>query len=82
MHTQNKAPAGSGAAMLYTRPHYNRTRNALNSQFNKALLPAPVAILSRIGIKPKAANNAGYWLMRCPFHKGGEEKTPAYPCTR
>ncbi len=34
MHTQNKA-ARLGAAMHFTRPHYNRTRNALNSQSNE-----------------------------------------------
>ncbi|CAG0994353.1 DNA primase [Methylophilaceae bacterium] len=42
--------------------------------FNKALLPMPVAVLARIGIKPRTANRAGYWQVCCPFHKGGEEK--------
>ncbi len=33
MYRQNKA-ARLGAAMQYTRLHYNRTRNAPNSQFS------------------------------------------------
>lgn len=37
----------------------------------------PVVILARIGIKPNAANGAGYWLIACPFHKAGTEKNPS-----
>ena len=80
MHTQNKAARLGAAGLASTRRpmssyrKVNRSTQFNQGAFNKALLPAPVAILSRIGIKPKAANSADYWLMRCPFHKGGEEK--------
>lgn len=80
MHAKKRNPLGPAGGLTPTRKPMSSYRKANRStqfnqgHFNKALLPMPVAVLARIGIKPKVANNAGYWLVRCPFHKGGEEK--------
>lgn len=42
--------------------------------FDKSLLPMPISVLVRLGIKPGSANRAGYWLVKCPLHKGGKEQ--------
>ena len=47
------------------------------NRFIKARLPAPISVLARLGITPKAANNAGYWLVKCPLHKNGKEQHPS-----
>ena len=80
MDTQYKAARLGAAGLTPTHKPMSSYRKANRSSkfnqgvFNKALLPTPVAVLSRLGIKPKAANSAGYWLIKCPLHKGGEEK--------
>lgn len=78
MYTQKRNPPGVAGCMPARKQvgsYRKANRSSFNQgQFNKVALPPPVAVLARIGIKPKPANSAGYWLVRCPFHKGGEEK--------
>ncbi len=74
MYTTNNKGAPRNGTPSTPRGKANCYRHFNQGQFNKALLPMPVTVLARIGIKPKAANTAGYWLIRCPLHKGGEEK--------
>lgn len=45
--------------------------------FNRSLLPMPIVVLQRFGIKPGKANRGGYWILCCPFHKDGKEKNPS-----
>ena len=78
MHTTNNKGAPWNGTPSTPRGKANRYSRFNQGQFNRALLPMPVAMLARIGIKPKAANSAGYWLMRCPLHKGGEEKNASF----
>ncbi len=80
MHTIKQNPLGPAGGLTPTSKPMSSYRKANRSTqfnqgaFNKAALPAPAAVLARMGIKPKAANSAGYWLIKCPLHKGGEEK--------
>ena len=81
MHTaKQNPPMGSAGTLASTHQKIGSYRKTSPSSkfnqgsFNRALLPLPVTVLTRIGIKPNTANNAGYWLIKCPFHKGGEEK--------
>lgn len=46
-------------------------------QFNKDRLLEPVAVLNLLGIKIGKKNPAGYWILCCPFHAGGQEKNPS-----
>ena len=46
-------------------------------KFDRKLLPSPLAILNLVGMKPGKTNPAGYWILRCPFHKNGQEKHPS-----
>jgi hypothetical protein len=51
------------------------TTNCPNQgKFNRGLLPMPVAVLGRVGIKLGPANRAGYCLVKCPLHKNGKER--------
>jgi hypothetical protein len=74
MHTTNNKGAPRNGTPSTPRGKANRYNRFNQGQFKKASLPMPVAVLARIGISPKGANSAGYWQVRCPFHKGGEEK--------
>jgi hypothetical protein len=47
-------------------------------RFEKSLLPMPIAVLHRLGIKPGPANRSGYWLVKCPLHKKGKEQHPSF----
>ncbi len=78
MNTTNSKGAPLNGTPSTPRGKANRYRHFNQGQFNKALLPMPVALLARMGIKPKAANSAGYWLIKCPLHKGGEEKNASF----
>jgi hypothetical protein len=73
-HAGGRGRGGLTPSRMSSCHKTNHSGSFNQGAFNKALLPAPVAILARLGIKPKVANGAGYWLIRCPFHKGGEEK--------
>ena len=39
--------------------------------------PSPLSVLTTLGIKPASTNRAGYFIIRCPFHKNGQEKDPS-----
>ncbi len=72
-------PCRAGELTPTTTPKASYRKANSSSYFNqgrfcKELLPMPVAVLARIGIKPKAANSAGYWQVRCPLHKDGMER--------
>ncbi len=71
--TNNKGAPRNGTPPT---PHgkANRYRHFNQGIFNKAALPAPAAVLARMGIKPGRANAGGYMQIACPFHKAGEEK--------
>jgi CHC2-type zinc finger protein len=59
---------------------YNNLSSNLKSnwgRFNKAKMLYPIAVLDILGIKPGKANAGGYWKIRCPFHKNGQEKNPS-----
>ena len=71
--TNNKAAPWNGTAST-PRGKANRPARFNQGQFDKAALPAPVAILQRIGIKPSRTNAGWYMQIACPFHKAGEEK--------
>ena len=44
-------------------------------KFNRSALPAPAVVLRKLDITPPgSANSAGYFLLRCPFHKNGQEQ--------
>lgn len=70
-------PAGGRGKCYHTHPKANRSGRFNQGQFNRAALPAPIAVLQRLGIRPKSANHSGYWQIRCPFHKGGDERNPS-----
>ena len=57
---------GVGSSYATNRPDQGR--------FNRGLLPMPVAVLARVGIKLGPANRAGYCLVKCPLHKNGKER--------
>jgi hypothetical protein len=50
------------------------TKRFDKNRFIKAQLPAPISVLARLGITPKSAGRAGYWLVKCPLHKNGKEQ--------
>jgi hypothetical protein len=55
-----------------------RTQKLYKGRFNRALLPAPLIVLNQLGIHPGKINARGYWRLRCPFHKNGEELNPSF----
>lgn len=71
---QKENPAGGRGRCYHTHGKANRSGRFNQGQFDKSALPAPVAILQRLGIKPSRANASGYMQIVCPFHKGGDEK--------
>jgi DNA primase len=52
-------------------------RTKKHGNFNKFSLPMPIVVLTRLGLKPKRENYGGYWVLRCPFHKAGQEINPS-----
>ena len=46
-------------------------------RFNKRKLPLPIAVLYMLNICTGRVNRHGYWIIRCPFHKNGTERTPS-----
>jgi len=46
-------------------------------RFKREKLPYPIGVLCFLGIKPGKANRRGYWIIRCPFHKNGQERKPS-----
>jgi hypothetical protein len=48
-----------------------------HAHFNRSALPMPIAVLTKLGIKPGKANQGGFWSLRCPFHKNGKELKPS-----
>lgn len=49
-----------------------------NLSFVRDLLPPPSVVLQRLGIVvPGKMNAGGFWLLRCPFHKEGNESNPS-----
>jgi len=51
--------------------------NAKAGKFNRRKLPAPIAVLYQLNIQTGRVNQGGYWVIRCPFHKGGAEQHPS-----
>lgn len=54
--------------------YHSRTEGG---HFNKRKLPMPIWVLDKLNIKTGRINNAGYWIIRCPFHKNGAEEHPS-----
>lgn len=52
----------------------SRRNRYQHDRFKKSLLPTPISLLARLGIKAGPANLAGYWLIKCPLHKSGKEQ--------
>jgi hypothetical protein len=55
-----------------------RSQKIVRGRFNRALLPAPISVLTQCGISPGKINQRGYWQFCCPFHKEGEELNPSF----
>lgn len=47
------------------------------SKFNRAKLPEPALILTKLGKTPTKCNHQGYLVLCCPFHKSGKEENPS-----
>jgi DNA primase len=59
---------------------YKPLKNKVNSfikagNFNRSLLPKPISVLEKLGIKSISTNSAGYLVCCCPFH---QEKNPSF----
>ena len=62
--------------LLHSEAYQNRPY--LQGKFNRSALPVPATVLQHLGIVPIGkVNHAGYFLLRCPFHNGGQEKHPS-----
>lgn len=48
-----------------------------SGRFNRELLPMPIVVLDKLGIKTGKANKGGYWIIQCPVHSDGKEKNPS-----
>jgi DNA primase len=48
-----------------------------STPFHRTALRQPVQVLNILGIPPNKMNRQGYWILRCPFHKDGNEKNPS-----
>jgi hypothetical protein len=46
-------------------------------EFDRSKLPSPISVLERLGIHPGRQTNSAFFLMKCPFHKGGHERHPS-----
>ncbi len=71
-----KYTAGRGenvhAVNNYPRAKYIR------NELDRDKRPSPLKVLSMFDIKPGKANAAGFWRIKCPFHKQGKEKNPSF----
>ena len=56
---------------------YKPVNRNKQGKLNKTKMLYPIAILDKLGIKPGKANRGGYWILRCPYHKNGQEKKPS-----
>lgn len=56
---------------------YRIKNRKVQIEFDKLKLPEPISILGRLGIHPGRQNNGQFYLIKCPFHKGGQEKHPS-----
>lgn len=80
MKLQNKsvgACAKRPTANLNLQGNYVCRIKRSQGRFNKSGLALPVSVLGRLGIAHKQVNAKGYWVLRCPFHKDGQEKNPS-----
>jgi hypothetical protein len=68
------APAGSN---LKQRRHYPSYAPYPQGRFNQFFLPNPIQILHQLGLPAEKTNAKGYFKLRCPFHKNGNEKNPS-----
>ena len=53
------------------------SRSGHYGQFERELLPHPSEVLDQLGITNRKLNHGGYWVFKCPVHKGGMEKNPS-----
>jgi DNA primase len=47
-------------------------------KYDASNLPMPSVVLEKLGIKPLKKNRQGYLVLRCPFHKNGQERHSSF----
>jgi hypothetical protein len=61
-------------AAPFVKNHCKPVDGNRQGRLNKAKMLYPIAVLDMLGIKQGKANRGGYWILRCPYHKNGQEK--------
>lgn len=77
---KNRSPRAGNAGENGKSKHPQSYPNLIYSQgkFNREALPTPAVVLRKLSITLSSkVNPAGYWTLRCPFHKGGQEDHPS-----
>lgn len=82
MYPPNEKAATHGAnqrAADSKKQHRNNATNGRQVQggFCRAKLPSPAMVLQRLMIPVLGINHAGFFILRCPFHKNGQEQHPS-----
>lgn len=69
------APASTVDKSL--RTNYRPKKPSRQGHFRRSMIPTPISVLNRLGINPSKINHKGFWILRCPVHKDGNENTPS-----
>lgn len=57
--------------------YYRGYSRSSKGKFNRLNLPEPILVIHQLGLEIEKTNSKGYFQLRCPFHKKGNEKTPS-----
>lgn len=60
------------------KQYYSTPNNSYQGRFDKNSLPVPIDVINKLGLKVGKLNEAGYYVLCCPFHKNGGEKHPSF----
>lgn len=79
MNSKNKSAGrlvhASAVSKLKQQKHYPSYAACSQGRFNRFFLPNPIGVLHRLGFSVEKTNTKGYFTIRCPFHKDGNERT-------
>jgi hypothetical protein len=77
MNKEDTASRFANTPAALTAKNHCKPINRNKKRLNKQKMLYPIAVLGMLGIKPGKVNSGGYWILRCPFHKNGQEKKPS-----